>query len=256
MANSQTEISDAQTGMSIFVWRAPLGRISPFEAIDQVPSGIMDYAHGLKIYDTDITPFEAPPGVKLYRPGSVEGRGELFFDVRCSTDCKPSDFKDIVNVGGTVLVSAAMRDALLAVDPDGGHSFVPSLMIGADGKPVTDKEYFHFWCGRRLRIRTPGPANYTFKSNIGPGSVEKTLLRNHAEATFVARLPIWVDGGDLGIIYFDAATYAFLAAHDLSGLDPFSEPRGRYSKEPDGAAIEQLESVARIDVPPEPDVQS
>ncbi|WP_238367280.1 hypothetical protein [Mesobacterium pallidum] len=56
-----------------------------YEMLNDVPTLLMEIKHGLKSRNTDVTPDDAPPGIKLFRPGPVAGFGELFGNVRFTT---------------------------------------------------------------------------------------------------------------------------------------------------------------------------
>ena len=99
-----------------------------------------------------------------------------------------------------------------------------------------------------MRVRTPGPADYPFRPTLPPGNWEETGLGNRAQASLLADVPVWVKGVSLNRPYFSAACFDCLSGRGLQGLEVFSEPRGRYSKRPDGSEIAPVEYVAQIHV--------
>ncbi len=147
------------------------------------------------------------------------------------------------------VVSAAFRDVLLTCDPEGGHEFVPCLIMDECGRPASQVEHYHFWCGRRLYFEPRGEPDYRFDSTLPVFSFEAKLLGNLAQAQFAAKVPVWVHGSQMGTVYFDEDVFSCLSKVGLSGLTEFSERGGRFSELPDGTKLSLQEDVGHIRVP-------
>jgi len=217
---------------TIYVYSAALENTAWMDAVQEPRIGQsfrQASGYGSQAYDFEGTP-GVPTGALMSRPANMlECPPELFANFRFR---KKIDFRlpDIFQLYGELLVSEKFKEALEALDPDGGHYFIPTMFFGKNGETVTDQQYYLFFCGRMTILLEDKNRQALYRGEPVYKGLHSSIFDTQERARFLAKLPVWMREGITSTVFFSQDIFDGLQSYDLYGLAEFSVPGGKYSR--------------------------
>ncbi|MCT4558513.1 MAG: hypothetical protein N4A61_10690 [Pelagimonas sp.] len=214
-----------ETCKTIYVWKPsvmdssafPLERSENIGAFHREQAGF-PVAHE----DTIVKLPGLPDSLYVFRQASFEGREDLFSAVEIQTETLPRALPEGLLVYGSPVLRADFCDVIRAVDPEGGHQFIPCAVTMPDGSPASDQAYFHFVCGRRVGAGGDVTLDFdSLRADYLPTMVRDTLI-NIDTARALADVPVWSSVGNETPLFLSQAIWDEVQARGLSGLKEFS----------------------------------
>ncbi|MBY6065764.1 hypothetical protein KUW17_03370 [Leisingera aquaemixtae] len=196
-------------------------------------------------FRTDAHLLELPgtPGkAMVYRPSDMSGCPEQIGSVRLARNSVPEFLPDCLSISGNPVISASLKQAIQAADPDGAHQFIPCMMYNAKGQRISSQDYYHFVCGRTVFLLDQDKQYGQLRGDATP-SFQKEMFDSLGRARFLSYLPVWCHKASGGLpIFFSQEAFGHIRAANLRGFGEFTKYNGR-DKQPDGTPAETVAHI-------------
>ena len=125
----------------------------------------------------------------------------------------------------TMVVSGRAKRAFERIDPEGGHEFVPVIVLDQNNRPVND-DWHYMLCGRSF-FASDVPIEGKFRSDsTATGWFEERHFFTQERRLFFARQSIWTPAARVTPKFLSKSVFDEIKAEGLTGFREFTKDYG------------------------------
>ncbi len=166
-----------------------------------------------------------PAGVREYGLPDPTAMARLLPELSVEFFDASATLPDRFSCQSATVVSGRAKGLFEKVDGEGGHEFVPAMILNEDKRPV-DGDWYYMLCGRSFFASEEPIDREIVTDNYNWLEEQRSYFSTEERRDFFARQPVWTQAAAVEPEYLSSCMFETIRAEGLTGFREFTKRFG------------------------------